>query len=81
MNFWGMIEERYEDEIPQDVKMLCRGYAAGINKYLLDNPSKKKKKILKSGCRGYYRRLLPSHAFYVWFRWCSKKTFKRTFLK
>ena len=43
MNFWGMIEERYEDEIPQDVKMLCRGYAAGINKYLLDNPSKKRK--------------------------------------
>ena len=43
MNFWGMIEERYENEIPEDVKILCEGYAAGINKFLLDNPSKKEK--------------------------------------
>ena len=43
MNFWGMIEERYEDEIPQDVKILCEGYASGINKFLDDNPSKKRK--------------------------------------
>ena len=43
MNFWGMIEERYEDEIPEDVKILCEGYAAGINKFLDDNPLKKKK--------------------------------------
>ena len=43
MNFWGMIEERYENEIPDDVKILCEGYAAGINKFLLDNPSKKRK--------------------------------------
>ena len=43
MNFWGMIEERYENEIPCDVKILCEGYAAGINKFLLDNPSKKRK--------------------------------------
>ena len=43
MNFWGMIEERYENEIPGDVKILCEGYAAGINKFLLDNPSKKRK--------------------------------------
>ena len=45
MNFWGMIEERYENEIPEDVKMLCKGYAAGINKFLLDNPSKKKERF------------------------------------
>ena len=43
MNFWGMIEERYENEIPNDVKILCEGYAAGVNKFLLDNPSKKRK--------------------------------------
>ena len=43
MNFWGMIEERYENEIPEDVKILCEGYAAGINKFLQDNPSKKRK--------------------------------------
>ena len=43
MNFWGMIEQRYEDEIPEDVKILCEGYASGINKFLDDNPSKKRK--------------------------------------
>lgn len=43
MNFWGMIEERYRDEIPEDVKILCEGYAAGINKFLVDNPSKRRK--------------------------------------
>ncbi|MBA64816.1 MAG: penicillin amidase [Candidatus Marinimicrobia bacterium] len=43
MNFWGMIEERYENEIPEDVKLLCEGYAAGINTFLSDNPIKKKK--------------------------------------
>ena len=46
MNFWGMIEERYENEIPNDVKILCEGYAAGINKFLLDNPSKKGKTLV-----------------------------------
>ena len=45
MDFWGMIEERYENEIPKDVKVLCKGYAAGINKFLYDNPSKKKKRF------------------------------------
>ena len=43
MNFWGMIDERYENEIPEDVKLLCEGYAAGINTFLSDNPIKKKK--------------------------------------
>ena len=45
MNFWGMIEERYENEIPEDVKILCEGYAAGINKFLLGQPLKKKKRF------------------------------------
>ena len=36
MNFWDMVDNRYEDEIPMDIKMLCRGYAAGLNKFLED---------------------------------------------
>ena len=43
MNYWGMIEDRYESDVADDVKLLCRGYAAGINKYLQDNPSLKKR--------------------------------------
>ena len=43
MNFWGMVEDRYDKEIPLDVKMVCEGYAAGINKFLLDFPDKKNK--------------------------------------
>ncbi len=43
MNFWGMVNDRYEDEIPLDVKMVCEGYAAGINKFLFDFPERKKK--------------------------------------
>ena len=43
MNYWGMIEDRYEPDVADDVKLLCRGYAAGINKYLQDNPSLKKR--------------------------------------
>ena len=43
MNFWSMVEERYETDVPDDVKLICDGYAAGINKFLLDFPDKKKK--------------------------------------
>ena len=43
MNYWGMIEDRYESDVADDVKLLCEGYAAGINKYLQDNPSLKKR--------------------------------------
>ena len=43
MNFWDMVEERYETDVPNDVKRICEGYAAGINKFLLDFPDKKKK--------------------------------------
>ena len=43
MNYWGMIEDRYESDVADDVKLLCEGYAAGINKYLQDNPSPKKR--------------------------------------
>lgn len=38
MNFWGLIEKNYESDVTYEVKLLCEGYAAGINKYLADNP-------------------------------------------
>ena len=43
MNFHEIINEKYEDDIPEDVKILCEGYAAGLNKFLKDHPDKKKK--------------------------------------
>ena len=43
MNFWNMVENRYESDIPNDVKAICEGYAAGINKFLDDNPIHKNK--------------------------------------
>ena len=45
MNFWDMVDNRYEDEIPMDIKMLCRGYAAGLNKFLEDFSDKDLKLI------------------------------------
>ena len=50
MNFWNMIEERYESDVPDDIKILCEGYAAGINLFLKDNPQKKKKIFYFSYC-------------------------------
>ena len=49
-----MVEERYETDVPDDVKLICDGYAAGINKFLLDFPDKKKKsfkQIGRASCR------------------------------
>ena len=43
MNYWGMIEERYETDVADDIKLLCEGYAAGINRFLEDNPDHKKR--------------------------------------
>ena len=43
MNFWGLIDDKYESEVKTEVKLLCEGYAAGINKYLKDNPEKRTK--------------------------------------
>jgi len=43
MNFWGLIEQKYESDVKYEVKLLCEGYAAGINRYLEDNPKKKNK--------------------------------------
>ena len=38
-----MIENRYSIDVPYDVKLLCQGYAAGINKFLNDNSNLKRK--------------------------------------
>ena len=43
MNYWGMIEDRYESDVADDVKLICEGYASGINKFLEDNPDLKKR--------------------------------------
>ena len=47
MNYWGMIDERYESDVADDVKLVCEGYAAGINKFLHDNPNLKKRSFNK----------------------------------
>ena len=43
MNFWQMVEDRYETDVSDDIKSVCNGYAAGINKFLEDYPSNKNK--------------------------------------
>jgi len=45
MNFWNTIEERYESEVADDVKLLCDGYAAGINLFLDDFPDQRRKQL------------------------------------
>ena len=45
MNYWNMIDSRYNAEIPNDVKNICQGYAAGLNKFLEDNPEKRRAKF------------------------------------
>ena len=43
MNYWRMVEERYESDVADDVKLLCQGYAAGINRFLQDDPDLRKR--------------------------------------
>ena len=45
MDFWNTIENKYESDVPDDVKLLCDGYAAGINLFLRDHPEKSRKKF------------------------------------
>ena len=45
MNFWNTIEERYESDVADDVKLLCDGYAAGINLFLDDFPDQRRKQL------------------------------------
>ena len=45
MGFWENIDENYENKVPQDVKNICDGYAAGINYYLDQHPNLKIKEF------------------------------------
>ena len=45
LNFWNTIEERYESDVADDVKLLCDGYAAGINLFLDDFPDQRRKQL------------------------------------
>ena len=45
MNYWDIIDNRYNAEIPDDVKNICQGYAAGLNRFLADNPEKRRTKF------------------------------------
>jgi len=38
---WDDINERYEKEIPSEIKQICDAYAAGINKYASENKNKR----------------------------------------
>lgn len=45
IGLWNDLDERYLKEVPLDVRNICDGYAAGINKYAKDNPSSVFKKL------------------------------------
>ena len=45
MNFWETIHQNYEEDIPEDVRMLCEGYAAGMNLFIEDHPKLGHKKL------------------------------------
>ena len=38
---WDDINARYDQEIPEEIKMICEAYAAGINKYASENKSER----------------------------------------
>ena len=45
IGIWNELDERYLNEVPLDVRNVCDGYAAGINKYAKDNPRSIFKKL------------------------------------
>ena len=45
IGIWNDLDERYLNEVPLDVRNICDGYAAGINKYAKDNPRSIFKKL------------------------------------
>ena len=66
MNFWQMVEDRYETDVSDDIKSVCNGYAAGINKFLEDYPSNKNKAFSTCNSQRCSRRLFSPNAFDVW---------------
>ena len=45
MDIWGNVDNHYETKVSEDVRALCRGYAAGINLFLKHNPKRGHKNI------------------------------------
>ena len=45
MDIWNHVDSNYASDVPDDVKALCDGYAAGINLFLQDHPERGRKKI------------------------------------
>ena len=45
IGIWDDLDKRYQNEVPLDVRMICNGYAAGINQYAIDNPKSVFKKL------------------------------------
>ena len=45
MDIWNHVDSNYISDVPDDVKALCDGYAAGINLFLQDHPERGRKKI------------------------------------
>ena len=45
MDIWNHVDSNYSSDVPDDVKALCDGYAAGINLFLQDHPERGRKKI------------------------------------
>ena len=45
VGIWEDLDKRYLEEVPSDVRSVCDGYAAGINKYAKDNPKSIYKKL------------------------------------
>ena len=45
MDLWNTIDTNYESDVADDVKLLCDGYAAGLNLFLEDYPKQGKKNI------------------------------------
>jgi len=45
MDIWNNVDSKYESDISDDVKILCEGYAAGLNLFLEEYPEQGKKII------------------------------------
>ena len=38
LDVWGIVDARYESDVPADVKAMAEAYAAGLNLYAAENP-------------------------------------------
>ena len=42
---WDQVNNRYEKEIPKEIKIICEAYASGINQYAIDNPNEAREEL------------------------------------